>query len=187
MTDAQSLLLNLLRGWMAITGGTAPTRREIADQLGYPSTGLVWRDLRALRDLGLIDCDHRHETSLRITGANNQILTERTNMGHHIKASRTGDRRNRCTAPDWDTEIRTRFQAGQSKNRICRDIGRSGRFINDRLAAMGLMEDREPEGRNDDPFVIQRRNDDRYVSACVEAGGFIYRTKVGGLLVEVRP
>jgi SOS-response transcriptional repressor LexA len=54
---------------MALTGNVPPTFREIADQLGYPTTGLVWRDLMALRDLGLIDWEAGNEMTLRITAA----------------------------------------------------------------------------------------------------------------------
>jgi hypothetical protein len=180
------LLLNLLRGWMALTGGTAPTLREICDQLGYPNTPAVLRDLVALRDLGLIDWDPRDETSLRIMPRPTPKI-ERTAMPRHNKPSQTGASRNLCTGTELDAEIKAGFQAGHSRRRLSADLGRSWAFVSDRLIALGLVDDRVPICRDTEAANQAKRMDKSHVAACLKAGGFRYRARVNGQIVEVRP
>lgn len=189
MTDAQALLLNLLRGWLDLTGGSPPTLREIADQLGYSSTGLVWRDLMALRDLGLVDWEPGDETSLRVTtaGLHQSTDIESKHMAHHSMPSQTGAQRNRCAGSMHDAQIIAGFQAGLSRTAIGLRIGRSKHFVTDRLISHGLV-----PGSSEGPWDsaaphIAKEQDDQYVAACLERGGFLYRTIVGGRMVEVRP
>jgi hypothetical protein len=188
MTLPKTLLLHLLRDWMALTGNVPPTFREIADQLGYPTTGLVWRDLMALRDLGLIDWEAGNEMTLRITAAGLHQSTdiESETMSHYHRTNRTGAERNRCASAAHDQEIITMFKAGRDRATIARHIHKSQHFVTDRLISAGLLDGFERNWDSTAPHIVKEL-DDQYVAACLEQGGFLYRTIVAGRMVEVRP
>jgi hypothetical protein len=77
-------------------------------------------------------------------------------------------------------------KAGKSRMTIAARISKSKNFVTDRLVSHGLAEG-DGRGWDSTPPHIVKEMDDQYVAACLERGGFLYRTIVGGRMVEVRP